>query len=223
MADDTTIEIHDHNEPAPAIVPSSSMPTERKSNSANGTTDLQPITSTAQDEDNSAPNYKQIIAKKAPPPEPPKRNFRKRIKRRKNPNQPVVLNKCLQCAKNYVLPILVSIISGISWFVGGVLLIPTAYAFEDHPILFILNQLVACFEVVSAVTSYFNCLRTSPGYVQPDWENTKCSSVEDRNALVDLEPQKTGEARYCHKCGIYQPPRSHHSSVHNKYVFFKKF
>jgi hypothetical protein len=159
-------------------------------------------------------SLKKLIATKPPPPEPPTRKHFRKSRRRRNHNQPVILNKCLQCAKNYVLPILVTVLASLAWIVGSILLIPTAYPTSD--ILFYFNQIWTAIEVMMTLISYFQCLRTNPGHVQPDWETTKCHSVEDRNALMDLEPQKNGEARYCHKCGVYQPPRSHHSSVHNK-------
>jgi hypothetical protein len=175
--------------------------------------------------DESHIDLKAIIPTKPPPPEPPKRTLsssrrRKHLhrKKRRNAHQPIILNKCLQCAKNYVLPIVVNVIAFIGYLVGAALLVPNAYPSEDYFILHLLNQMVALFEVGMTLTNYFQCLRTSPGYVVPDWENTMCYSTQDRVELLELEPQKNGEPRYCHKCGLYQPPRAHHSSVHNKCV-----
>ncbi|KAL0489417.1 S-acyltransferase [Acrasis kona] len=155
-------------------------------------------------------SLKALIPTKPPPPQPPKKNLR----RRRN-NHERSSNKCLECIKVSALPIFVCFLSGAAWAAGGLFLIPHAYPIDLYPVLFVLNQIIALSELTLTLMSYFKCVRTDPGYVEKDWEN-QCTGQEDRDFVMKLELTGRGEERYCHKCNVYQPPRSHHSSANNK-------
>jgi len=101
--------------------------------------------------------------------------------------------------------------------VATCILIPGAFL-HYSTIMFVLNQVIGSTEVFLMFWSYFKCVKTSPGYASSDWEVNQVRDDQDRVQLLRLEPAKNGEARYCAKCGIYQPPRAHHSRVHNKCV-----
>jgi hypothetical protein len=128
----------------------------------------------------------------------------------------IVQNKCIKCAKDYILPIIVTILVSVTWIIGAFVLIPSAYIQSPH--MFIINEIIGFVDVSLLFISYFRCVRTSPGYVSKTWEVDKVYSEEDRLNLLRLEVTKTGESRYCSRCGVYQPPRSHHSRIHNSCV-----
>lgn len=128
----------------------------------------------------------------------------------------IVQNKCIKCAKDYILPIIVTILISVAWIIGAFVLIPGAYI--QSPQMFIINEILGFVVVSLLFISYFRCVSTSPGYVSKTWEVDKVYSEEDRLNLMKLEVTKTGESRYCSKCGVYQPPRSHHSRLHSRCV-----
>jgi hypothetical protein len=145
------------------------------------------------------------------------RTTKRPIQRRTKIRRPHVLdNACIRCAKNFVLPSIVTSLTCVAWVLGTFILIPTAFMNNVYALVF--HQILASSEVALLLTSYFKCVRTDPGSVDENWETEKTIDDIDRRTLLSLETNKHGESRYCHKCGVFQPPRSHHSRAMNKCV-----
>ena len=110
-----------------------------------------------------------------------------------------------------------------AYLVGALVIVPFAFPLF-HPtkstdfmyFLHFANQIWGLFELSMLLTSYFKCMKTSPGVVANDWQES--FSEDDVKTLLSLEPQKHGEPRYCSKTGINIPPRAHFSSVQKKII-----
>ena len=57
------------------------------------------------------------------------------------------------------------------------------------------------------LASYLHCVFTDPGTVPQAWSDRIAS-----------DPQQAARYRYCHKSGLYRPPRSHYCSVTQRVV-----
>jgi len=93
-------------------------------------------------------------------------------------------------------------------------------------LLSLLVLLLLTFIVVVQLISYFRCVFTSPGIV-PDTFGQGLDAyeglVEDGSQENDLASQciqrkRDGSLRYCTKCRVFKPDRTHHCEVLNKCV-----
>ncbi|KZZ92008.1 Zinc finger, DHHC-type, palmitoyltransferase [Ascosphaera apis ARSEF 7405] len=70
-----------------------------------------------------------------------------------------------------------------------------------------LNLLVACIWV-----SYYKACTTDPGNVPPDWMNSE--PLPKRSGSHGMTG--TDRLRWCRKCNLFKPPRTHHCKTCNK-------
>lgn len=132
-------------------------------------------------------------------------------------------SNCIKVCQNSLLPGVVVALSCGAYLVGALFIVPFAFPFF-HPersssmtrVLHVLNQMWGLFELAMLLWSYFRCMKTSPGVVLPNWQDS--FSEEEVKTLLALEPQKHGEPRYCSKTGMNIPPRAHFSSVQKKVI-----
>ena len=127
----------------------------------------------------------------------------------------------VKCCQSSLLPAFVVFLSVGAYLVGALSIVPFAFPlFHDNSlyrVAHILNQVWGLFELCMLLTSYFKCMKTSPGVVDSsDWQ--EAFSEEELKQILSLEPQKNGEPRYCSKTGMIIPPRAHFSSVQKKLV-----
>ena len=98
-----------------------------------------------------------------------------------------------------------------------------------HTVLFWYSLVVGTAAFAALLTSYFRCMFTSPGFVNPDvWCDpprvlhhdgvVRESRAGSRNPHVVLATHHGHQPRYCDACRVYKPDRSHHCSECGKCV-----
>ncbi|KAG2393228.1 hypothetical protein C9374_009805 [Naegleria lovaniensis] len=138
-------------------------------------------------------------------------------------SQDACCSNCVKVCQNSLLPGVVVALSCGAYLVGALFIVPFAFPLF-HPerstsmmwFLHFLNQIWGLFELCMLLWSYFRCMKTSPGVVSTNWQDS--FSEEEVKTLLALEPQKHGEPRYCSKTGMNIPPRAHFSSVQKKVI-----